>query len=379
MTTDKKLHIPLLTINIAICIIIFLFGLWPFSFWPRNEVSRLEGQPSLRFQKPGIAYTREPSNLFTDQHANTDAISIELWLRPELLQDNRGYPWYYSHILTFLNDKGEHLILGQWRSNLNIRKPVQSAFFQKRYQEIGLKDALATDRQQFITVTSGKAGTSIYLNGHLACYYPNYSLLTAGWNQPERLILGNSAGGKNPWTGAILGLAIYNQTLTAERVSSHYNAWLQYGAPHFETREEKPALLYLFDEKDGQLVYDHAGNSHHLIVPAIFDAPEKIILSLPSKDYLTKRSFIKDTVLNIVGFIPFGFFFVIYLDRVMSLSRYRSSLWTLLAGSGISLIIELLQVYMPVRSSSLPDLITNITGTFIGVLLYHRILRPSIG
>jgi VanZ family protein len=44
---------------------------------------------------------------------------------------------------------------------------------------------------------------------------------------------------------------------------------------------------------------------------------------------------------------------------------------TLLLGAGISLFIELLQVYLPTRDSSLTDVMNNVLGTYIGARLFQ--------
>jgi VanZ family protein len=45
-----------------------------------------------------------------------------------------------------------------------------------------------------------------------------------------------------------------------------------------------------------------------------------------------------------------------------------------LTGAGISLLIELLQVYLPTRDSSLTDLGNNTLGTYIGAWLCRRVI-----
>jgi VanZ family protein len=50
---------------------------------------------------------------------------------------------------------------------------------------------------------------------------------------------------------------------------------------------------------------------------------------------------------------------------------------TVLLGFVFSLAIELLQVYLPTRDSSLLDLICNVVGTLIGVIIFHTILSAS--
>jgi glycopeptide antibiotics resistance protein len=47
---------------------------------------------------------------------------------------------------------------------------------------------------------------------------------------------------------------------------------------------------------------------------------------------------------------------------------------SVLVGSGISLLFELALVFMPAQRSQISDLLLNILGTLIGILLYGRLL-----
>ena len=79
----------------------------------------------------------------------------------------------------------------------------------------------------------------------------------------------------------------------------------------------------------------------------------------------------RDFIINIVGFIPFGYLIMLYLGS----SKRKSGLlgMTLLAvivGAGTSLLLEIAQFYIPGRTSSLFDLIANSLGTCIGVAYF---------
>ncbi len=73
----------------------------------------------------------------------------------------------------------------------------------------------------------------------------------------------------------------------------------------------------------------------------------------------------KNTVLNILLFIPLGFL----LPSLWS--RYRSMKKTLLIGLGFSLLIEILQIFT-FRLTDIDDLLTNTAGTVIGYLLSSK-------
>ncbi len=84
---------------------------------------------------------------------------------------------------------------------------------------------------------------------------------------------------------------------------------------------------------------------------------------------------IRDLVLNVVLFVPVGF--------VLQLGRPRGSAaaWVpaLLAGAATSAIIELAQLFSPLRYPSLADLATNATGAAVGAMLAARATRTIAG
>jgi glycopeptide antibiotics resistance protein len=76
-----------------------------------------------------------------------------------------------------------------------------------------------------------------------------------------------------------------------------------------------------------------------------------------------RRTSIPDIVQNILLFIPFGFFVWFLSKRQLS-----GILTATLAGSALSIFVELLQLFTEDRISSVTDLITNTAGTFIGTI-----------
>ena len=151
----------------------------------------------------------------------------------------------------------------------------------------------------------------------------------------------------------------------------NYNSWIKNGSPG-TLGEENRLALYLFNEKTGTLVKNHTG-SVDLMIPATFTPLKRIILDSDWKNIKFNRSIKKDIAINLFGFIPFGFFFLALLWKTAQVRKFRMSLLVTLTGGGLSLIIELIQVNLPSRSSSLLDLILNTLGTGVGVILFNII------
>jgi len=82
------------------------------------------------------------------------------------------------------------------------------------------------------------------------------------------------------------------------------------------------------------------------------------------------REYWRAVLKNIVGFVPLGFCFYLYLSA-------RQDKWaillTIVVGAIVSLMIEILQAFLPTRDSGMTDVITNTLGTGIGVLLYRQV------
>lgn len=71
---------------------------------------------------------------------------------------------------------------------------------------------------------------------------------------------------------------------------------------------------------------------------------------------------LKTTVLNIILFIPLGFLLPLIWDN------FRSAKNTILFGFGLSLVIEISQIFT-YRATDIDDLITNTVGTLLGYLI----------
>jgi glycopeptide antibiotics resistance protein len=108
----------------------------------------------------------------------------------------------------------------------------------------------------------------------------------------------------------------------------------------------------------------------NLVIPERFYVLHRKFLTDP---VTLQRSDLADAVINIIGFVPFGFLVSLYLSQKASLSRAQTIHWALVLGGMTSFLIEFLQAYLPTRDSSYLDLINNILGTMVGALLVIRL------
>jgi hypothetical protein len=343
---------------------ILLAGLWPFNFFPKNRVQWLPQQNGIHFADYGEIYGPEPAPAI-ERKPSPRSLSVELWVRGEA--DYRTFSPIVSLDERPRGTWAERFVIAQSLSDLVVEQFPDSDTPSTR---LYLEGACHEGKPRLLTVTSGPEGTMLYLDGVLDRASPTLSLAAESFS--GRLLVGHGTSGQEPWRGDVLGLAFYPRALTAQEVAEHDRAWLNH-----QTRELVEAgdggALYLFDEHRGQLIRDLAGRMPDLLIPSRFRVLRPSVLSFP---WPLRPSDFEDTAVNILGFLPFGFLLTAYLREVANCDRGRALGMAVVIGGLASLGIELLQVYLPSRDSSLLDLLNNVLGSGLGALVQLRI-RPG--
>ncbi|MEW6188191.1 MAG: VanZ family protein [Thermodesulfobacteriota bacterium] len=346
--------------NITLGGIIFVtlfFGLWPLRFNPPNRVERLKNEPGIRITGRGHLYTPPGiERFFSDQN-----ITLEILMKPLNHKTNR-----YCQILSVYDGARQDVfVIGQYKDELYFRIRNPNPRQSKKYRERGKDHFLIGERKVLVALTSNRVMTSLYANGRRSESFPNFSLLKGSGTGSERLILANSADGGHWWKGDILGLALYNRILSDQEIRMHQIFWSQ--QKHQELKSASGLVgLYFFNENQGEWVLNQAGKPYPLFKPAVFQPLRRDILGWPTRNYMRTHSFYQDAVINLIGFIPLGFFAALRLLRFNHRPVPISLTLTLILGFLISLNIELIQGWLPTRDSSVSDLIFNILGTAAG-------------
>ncbi len=108
--------------------------------------------------------------------------------------------------------------------------------------------------------------------------------------------------------------------MDARAVNQNYNDW-QSG--NISRLSEHPDLvsLYSFSEGSGKIIDDHTMNHNDIIIPENYRILRYNFLTLPGEYFEINRSFIVDIIINLLGFMPFGFLLVSLISTTKSVKK----------------------------------------------------------
>jgi hypothetical protein len=241
---------------------------------------------------------------------------------------------------------------------------------------VSVHEAFVTDvfrdgKPVFISITSDGHKSAVYLNG--ASVKPNRDFLFSAKDLTGQLVIGSSPVSSDSWYGKMLGLAISRRNLTPAQVLRDYEVWTNGKGPEV-AEDESSVSVYRFDEHRGNIVHNLVSQGPQLNIPQHFVLLDQPMLQSFWAEFRWTWGYWLDVMINIVGFVPLGFFFYAYLSERR---RSAAAMIIVLVGTATSLTIELLQAHLPTRDSGVTDLFTNTLGTYIGVILY-RVVRDRL-
>jgi VanZ family protein len=344
----------------ALCLIVVFgllgAGLWPFNTHPRNEVSWSPDGKGLRF---GAYGTVLGSRVIAQPISVDGSCTVEIFLTPGLADDS-------NTILAFsVRDDPPHLQIGQAGSALYVLRDIFRSGTEVEHPYINIAHVFQQGQPVLLTVTAGPQGTEVYVNGGLARTRRDFGL--SARDLTGNLVIANSPVGNDSWSGLLQGMAFYGSELSATEVSRHYHDWST-GDRTILTNLGSDTL-YLFREGTGRVVRNMGPSRQtDLYIPDHYVVLHPQFLRPFWKDNYLSVASLRDISVNIWGFAPLGFLLNAVLWRFKS--RRRSFRTSVLLGALLSLIIEVLQYFLPMRVSDSMDVLTNTLGTMIGAWLY---------
>lgn len=350
----------------AACIAILLgfafAAFYPFDLYPANEVTWIPDADGLRFERGSVLGGAGSSE------DSTRPCSIEIWARPArsregMLAAFHSARWRNRLLIQQYDDPGA----------LRVRKADASGL-----DEILVHHRFDPRRPTLISIVSDSEQTRVYIDAALADTTSRFRTTMA--DCISDFVLGSGRRFDSSWDGDLLGLAIYDRPLDAAEIERHRRAW-QAGHETDHRRESDgngAVALYVFDERSGTVVRDRSGGQRNLSIPDTFVVRASSLLARPRWNRI-RRSGVdwQDIVINVAGFIPFGFFVCAFAASRggARLPRLLSS--ALASACLVSITIEIVQSWIPSRTSSMTDVVTNTLGAAIGALVWLAWRRHS--
>jgi len=349
---------------LALVAVLVYLGLTPFSFKPPNRVRWLPAGSGLMFEGRGLIHS---AGALSWDGPPLKALSIHLLVEPGH-DAGRGLGALLS-----IHDGGSPspLLIAEWRNwlILRVRQPENEGG--RGYWEIGAKDALSAFEQRMVTIVSdSEHGTRIFIDGELR-QNSNRSIVRSGTGFGGRLVFGSLGDGSAGWSGTLRGLSLYEGSLGADEVAADVSRVVRQGFAALDRRPEELAF-YSFGGPGRTLVADQSSQSRAgpLIIPSGFAPLARRVFEIPEIADLWKPWFFWDGLRNLLGFIPLGFLAVLVLiERRDRMPGRKAVGLAILLGSCLSLGIEAIQIFLPLRISSFIDLVVNIFGTGLGAML----------
>jgi hypothetical protein len=331
---------------------VLICTLWPFNPFPSNRVSWLSEANGIRFGEHGVILSNSP--LISEATDATKFCGLELLLQPAEVEQT------YTILSFYALDNPMQFRVKQWKDDLLVSQGVLDTRGKVKSKEFYVDHALQRETLLLLTLTSGPSGTVVYLNGRRTQVFPNFTISQSDLS--GQIVLGTSAVGYQPWPGEIHGLALYSRQLTPAKVLEHYVNWTAGGGKPPDL--DGAIAFYKFAERTGNEIHNAVVSAPDLEIPKIFRVPDKPLLESPGKEFEAGWSYLGDLLSNIAGFVPVGFLVCSYLRTTRS--RKSAILYATFWGGLLSLVIEVLQFYIPPRGSGVTDVITNTIGSAIG-------------
>jgi hypothetical protein len=326
--------------------------LWPFNPWPRNEVSWLHDEDGLRLCSHGtiLSVAQFPN----EAGAENEPFSLEFWMVPWRDEGSNVMFAFY------VRENPGQFVVRQDGLDVSVSHTTRQREEKNRHLLVA-GQVIAPGQRTLITVTAGSKETTLYVNGQAQS--TSQSLGLSRRNLTGEFVIGTSPVESEPWCGILRGIAIYKNELTAQEVASHYKTWSSSGE---EDKIDKRSILalYLFRERSGTVVRNEIQPGVDLRIPKHYTIRRRNVLLPPWKEFRAEWRYVRDIISNVLGFIPLGL--VLYSYFLITSESKRPWLMSYITGTVLSLIIEILQSFLPMRGSGWTDVITNSAGTALG-------------
>lgn len=369
---NKLSPVPWSKLVAGALLIILFFGLRPKGLRFQNPVRLYPEKGAIHFQKNGMAFV---AGVFAGQQDRLkDAFTIELAAKADGVPKKKGFG-----ALLMIHDGEDlgQLFVGQYGVSL-VAMNGDDFDHTRRFPRVVAKDVFEDRALHLITITAGGGSTRVYVDGALSMARDTWQLKIPLAGEMRRMVVGNSVYGNHGWTGEIHGVAVYGGSFTPEEVKRRFDEWTAKGRFPYEEKIG-PLVFYGFTELQGGRVVDRSGRNPSLEIPSRPTVLKKKVLFLAPGDIKPDGAFFSDVALNFIGFIPLGAALCGWVGSRRRWSGRSAVVAAVCCCFMVSLSIEVLQAWIPTRSSSLLDLFLNTAGAWAGAEAAIRCFRGERG
>jgi VanZ family protein len=298
---------------------------WKLAGYVENKAEQLP-EGGIRFAEPGVARTPAPPEWVAEAMR---ARELEVQLQVHSLAPEQTGP---ARIMTLSLDPGRRdFTIAQEKADLILRLRTPASDLNGTVHDAPVAtvpNVFRSMRWLTIGLRVGPGRLELSVDGQAAARRSLPADPFENWNPSFSFALGNELTYNRPWLGEIRRAVVRSGNTEVDYARS----------PELE----RPEHLWL-----------------------LWSTPRLIPLQYIS---------VWDLIRNIILFIPLGVLIGIWLGRRLGRGPWRAIL--LLAA--ISASFETLQLFIPVRSPSIDDVITNTLGGALGVLLVRWLSASTV-
>ena len=364
----RQLKLGVILASVVVLAATLTAGLWPFAFHIQNGASWSSDPHGLQFKHYSTAVAESPFNRAAVCTSKEGPFSLEVWLQPERASG-------YGTVMVFDSDEQpDSLAIRQSLGDIELVRSFRSPDGKTGVRHLYIDDVFSGDRPRFLTVAIDDRETRVFVDGKRIQRVHNLGVRCG--DLQGTLILGTATSLNDTFSGTVLGLAAYGRALDAAEAVSHYQAWTA-NQPTDLKQALNADALYLFNEGTGRITRNLISDQGHILLPENYSVRRKRFLQPFWEEFSWDRAYATDLAINVVGFIPMGFCMAAFLGIVWRCRHYVAI--AILVCFATSLVIEVLQAFMPLRYSGTTDLITNTSGGLLGAFLYQLLARHLFG
>jgi len=360
LRSRRQLRLAVILASVVVLTATLTAGLWPFAFHIQNGVSWSSSPRGLRFKHYSTAVTESPFNGVAACTNKEGPFSLEVWLQPEKASG-------YGTVMVFDSDEQpDSLAIRQSLGDVEFVHLFRNPTGKTGIRHLYIDDVFSVDQPRLLTVAIDDRETRVFVDGKRIQRTHNLGVRCGDLR--GTLILGTATSLNDTFSGTLLGLAVYGRAIDAADAANHYQAWTA-NRPADLKQVLNADALYLFNEGTGRIARNSISDQGDIILPENYSVRRKRFLQPFWEEFSWDRAYVTDLAINVVGFIPMGFCMAAFLGIVWR-CRHSVAIAILLCFA-TSLVIEVLQAFMPLRYSGTTDLITNTSGGLFGAVLYQ--------